>query len=106
MDNVSDGLKVDFTQLSELGNYLKNADFDSDFEKLNKEMSQITTSWFDLEGEQFKNVFESFVKDAKKISDCVDSLGEFSTNMSKEYEASLVDYTAKMKEVLDNVSGI
>jgi len=57
-------------------------------------MSELTDSWFDLEGEHFKTVFQSFMQDAKKINDCVTELGEFATAMSEEYQTILENHVS------------
>lgn len=103
MQNVSDGLQIDISQLSELGEYLTDSDFNSNFEKLNNEMSKVTDSWLDLEGEHFKTVFTSFITDAKQISDCVDKLGEHAKKMATSYQGTLDDHTSEMKSVLESI---
>ena len=95
-----DKLKVDFAQLSELGKYLSNEDFDKKFQELSTNMSTVKDSWFDLEGENYEKVFTAFVTDAKKISDCVEVLGSFSSGMAVKYEDTLNTYVEKMKSVL------
>ena len=99
MSDSKGSLKVDIDQLSTLGDNLKKSDFDSNFEKLKSEMSKITDSWLDLEGEHFREVFESFVTDAKKISDCVELLGDFASKMANSYQGTLDSYSAEMKSV-------
>ena len=103
MSSVSDSLKVDIGKLSSLGDYLKNSDFNNNFEKLNTEMSKITGSWLDLEGDHFKEVFQSFITDAKEISDCVENLGDFAKKMAASYQETLDNHSAEMKNILGRI---
>lgn len=103
MGSVSNSLKVDIEELSKLGEYLLKSDFNDNFDKLDKEMSKITGSWLDLEGDHFKEVFQSFVTDAKKISDCVEDLGDFAKGMSTKYKETLDDHTSEMKKIVESI---
>ena len=96
----SDVLEVDFQQLSDLGSFLTNENFDKDFLALSNKMSELTDNWMDLEGEHFKNVFVSFMTDAKKINDCVVRLGQFATTMTGDYQNTLSEHAEKLERVL------
>ncbi len=100
MEN-SDKLKVDLQSLADLGSFLSNEDFDKDFEALSTAMSELTSSWMDLEGEHFKTVFQSFMNDAKKINGCVETLGAFATTMSSKYQETLNTHLEQLKSVVN-----
>ena len=77
-----------------------NEGFDKDFLALSNKMSELTDSWLDLEGEHFKNVFVSFMTDAKKINDCVVQLGQFATEMSTSYQTTLNEHANELNRAL------
>ena len=99
MDST-DILEVDINQLSELGTYLVNEQFDKDFLALSNGMSGITDNWFDLEGKHFKTVFTSFMNDAKMINDSTVKLGNFANEMAGNYQTILSEYKEKLERVL------
>ena len=95
----SDFLKVDIEGVSDLGTYLKNADFKDKIQSVSDEVVKLEDSWFDLIGEEYRNIFTDFLRDAKKIDDCVIQLGDFSTDMSEKYKDALEQSTNKIKEI-------
>lgn len=103
--NSSDILQVDIQKLGELATYLNNEGFDKDFTALSNKMSELTDNWMDLEGEHFKNVFVSFMSDAKKINDSVVKLGQFANEMANNYQTTLSEHAEELNRVLSQKAG-
>lgn len=87
----TNGVKVDTEELLTLGTYLSGAKESVELlmDALDTAMGGIKSSWGDTDGETFVTSFSTFITEAKKIGDEINSLGTFASGEAGKYDTIL-----------------
>ncbi len=98
---AKDNLNVDTDSLTTYATYLMNCktNLNALLNDLNSKMGTITNGWSDSDGQQFKNSFSKFIKEAKKISDEAYKLGKYAKSESSKYNTAVNDALRKFGDI-------